>query len=288
MMRAATAIESSTWTDAHLHLWDSSVLAAPWLANAPQFSGCFDFSRYMKDGGVGGGVVLVEANVAPKDRTREAALLAAWGATTGRACAVIAGIEPSSANFEEELTAARALPSVRGARHVLHTQPFESVTQRFEADLFALAAQRLTFDFCVRWRDLPSVEGCARALPHLQFVLDHLGNPPIQSAWNSPERAEWKRLIARVAACDNVSVKWSAMFENAGRALSIDEARPWFEWCVACFGPTRVMWGSNWPVCFSNARLSEWIEVSAGLAGELTLDEQASVLGDNVRRVYRF
>ena len=48
------------------------------------------------------------------------------------------------------------------------------------------------------------------------------------------------------------------------------------------------MWGSNWPVCFSNARLSEWIEVSAGLAGELTLDEQASVLGDNARRVYRF
>ena len=108
-MRAATAIEPSTWTDAHLHLWDSSVLAAPWLANVPQFSGCFDFSRYMKDGGVGGGVVLVEANVAPKDRTREAALLAAWGAATGRACAVIAGIDPSTANFEQELTAASAV-----------------------------------------------------------------------------------------------------------------------------------------------------------------------------------
>jgi predicted TIM-barrel fold metal-dependent hydrolase len=66
MMRAATAIESSTWTDAHLHLWDSSVFAALWLANAPQFSGCFDFSRSVKDSGVGGGVVLGEANVAPR------------------------------------------------------------------------------------------------------------------------------------------------------------------------------------------------------------------------------
>ena len=60
MKRAATAIESSTRTDAHLHLWDSSVLAA-------------------------------------------------WGAATGRACAVIAGIDPSTANFEQELTAASAV-----------------------------------------------------------------------------------------------------------------------------------------------------------------------------------
>jgi predicted TIM-barrel fold metal-dependent hydrolase len=60
MTRAATAIESSTWTDAHLHLWDSSVLAV-------------------------------------------------LGAATGRAGAVIAGIDPSTANFEQELTAARAV-----------------------------------------------------------------------------------------------------------------------------------------------------------------------------------
>ncbi|RLS97494.1 MAG: hypothetical protein DWI10_00330 [Planctomycetota bacterium] len=70
-------------------------------------------------------------------------------------------------------------------------------------------------------------------------------------------------------------------------ALSIDEARPWFEWCVACFGPTRVLWGSNWPVYFSSARLSEWIELSGLLANELSHDEQAAVLGDNARRVSR-
>ena len=122
------------------------------------------------------------------------------------------------------------------------------------------------------------------------YVLDHLGNPPIKSGWSSPERAEWQRLVARVAACGRVSAKWSAMFENAGRAMGADEIRPWFEWCLACFGPTRMMWGSNWPVCFapgSGARLAQWIDACATVAGELTPDEQAAILGANAPRFYR-
>jgi predicted TIM-barrel fold metal-dependent hydrolase len=47
------------------------------------------------------------------------------------------------------------------------------------------------------------------------------------------------------------------------------------------------MWGSNWPVCFANARLSQWTEVSAALAGEFTHDEQAAILGGNAARVYQ-
>ena len=77
------------------------------------------------------------------------------------------------------------------------------------------------------------------------------------------------------------------MFENAGRALTVDEVRPWFEWCLTCFGPARMIWGSNWPVCFSNARLTDWIDVCAKLGGELTRDEQAAIFSENARVVYR-
>ena len=48
------------------------------------------------------------------------------------------------------------------------------------------------------------------------------------------------------------------------------------------------MWGSNWPVCFAGAKLSQWVEVAAEIAGELSLDQQAAILGANARRVYRF
>jgi L-fuconolactonase len=287
---AARASDPATWTDAHLHLWDSARLAPPWLAQAPAFAGRFDHARYLAEGGVRGGIVLVEADVAPADRAREARLLAEWGEASGGPFAVVAGIEPGAEDFARELEEVAAAPRVVGARRVLHGGDIPFTTAAFDADLRVLGARGLSFDLCVRWTDLAPVESLAeelaRAAPATTLVLDHLGNPPLRAGWDSPERASWQRLVARIAAFPNVSVKWSAMFENAGRAVTAAEARPWFEWCLARFGPTRLMWGSNWPVCFAESSLARWIEVAAELAGELGVDEQAAILGANARRTY--
>ena len=85
MTAIATATDPRSWTDAHLHAWDAATLAAPWFAQAPHFAGRFDLSRYAAEGGVGGGVVFVEADMAARDRAREAELFAQWGAASGRA-----------------------------------------------------------------------------------------------------------------------------------------------------------------------------------------------------------
>lgn len=287
MTAFATATDPRSWTDAHLHVWDAGVLSAPWFAQAAQFAGRFDLARYAAEGGVGGGVVFVEADMAAADRAREAELFAQRGAAGVVPFATVAGIEPGATCFAEELATIGRTRGVTGARRVLHGGDMPFGGARFVADLRALGAAGLSFDLCVRWSDLALVESCAREAGETKLVLDHLGNPPLRAGWSSPERADWQRLVARVAACENTRVKWSAMFENAGRAITADEARPWFEWCLACFSPTRMMWGSNWPVCFANARLSQWIEASAALAGELTPDEQAAILDVNARRVYR-
>ncbi len=287
MTAIATATDPRSWLDAHLHVWDAATLAAPWFEQAPQFAGRFDLARYRTEGGTAGGVVFVEADMAVCDRAREAELFAKWGAASGVPFATIAGVEPGAAGFANELASAARVRGVAGARRVLHGGDVPFGGARFVTDLRALGVAGLSFDFCVRWSDLARVEHCAREAPETTLVLDHLGKPPLRAGWSSPERADWQRLVARVAARENTLVKWSAMFENAGRAMSADEARPWFEWCLACFGPTRMMWGSNWPVCFATARLSQWIEASAALAGELTPDEQAAILGANAPRVYR-
>ncbi|MFM7259715.1 MAG: amidohydrolase family protein [bacterium] len=293
MIATARASDPATWTDAHLHVWDTAVLAPPWLAQAPQFAGKFDLARYFDEGGVRGGLVFVEADVAPADRAREARLFATWGQANGLAWATVAGIDPAADDVIHALDgigAVRSAGGVTGARRVLHAGDVPFTTERFRVGLHRLAAHRIAFDCCVRWTDLAALEGVIASLGDGVFVLDHLGNPPIKAGWSSPERAEWQRLVARIAACERVSVKWSAMFENAGRAMAADEIRPWFEWCLASFGPARMMWGSNWPVCFapnSGVRLTQWIEACARLAGELGTDEQAAILGGNAWRIYR-
>ncbi|MGA1224028.1 MAG: amidohydrolase family protein, partial [Phycisphaerales bacterium] len=171
MKAIATAADPSTWTDAHLHVWDAGVLRAPWFEQAPQFAGKFDLARYLAEGGVRGGVVFVEADMAPGDRAREAELFAQWGAAGGRAFASVAGVEPGVAGFVVELAAMRRVRGVSGARRVLHGGDIPFATERFAGDLRALGAAGLSFDFCVRWTDLALVEGCARAAPETVLVL---------------------------------------------------------------------------------------------------------------------
>lgn len=283
----ARAADPATWSDAHLHLWDPVSLAPPWLAQAPSLAHGFDLARYRREGGVGGALVLVEADFASPDRPREAETLSCWAREAGRTHAVVAGIEPGGAGFAQELAAARALPAVRGARRVLHGGHGAPGSARFVEDLRTLAAHGIPFDFCVRWSDLPLVERCAREVPEATLVLDHLGNPPLRAGWMSAERIEWQRLVARVAANPRVVVKWSAMFENAGRAIDAGEARPWVEWCLEVFGCGRVLWGSNWPVCFTEAPLARWIEVTAAIAGRLGASEQDAILSANATGLYR-
>ena len=287
MAGVPVARDHRTWSDAHLHLWDPAELAPPWLSAVPALADRFDLARYAAEGGVGGAVVLVEADVAPADRAREAAWLSSAARDAGRAHAVVAAIEPGGTSFATELRETGRSRAVSGSRRVLHSGELPFGTERFVEDLRALGSRGLSFDFCVRWSDLPLVERCARAAAETRLVLDHLGNPPMRSGWNSPDREAWQRLVARVAACTNVDVKWSAVFENAGRAVEAREARPWFEWCLEAFGASRVLWGSNWPVCFTDARLGQWLEVAAEIAGTLAPAEQAAILGGNLQRLYR-
>jgi predicted TIM-barrel fold metal-dependent hydrolase len=291
MKRWAIASDPRTWVDAHLHLWNSSLLAPPWLAQAPHFAGKFDVSRYQREGGAAQSMVLIEADVAVADREREAQLLDAWAQETvvasTREFAIVAAIEPNRVSFASELAAMKRIPRVRGSRRVLHAGEIEFGTRGFAQDMQSLSAQGMSFDFCVRWSDLAKVDQLACELAPMTIIVDHLGNPPIRAGWNSPQAQQWQRLIARVASNGNTCVKWSAMFENAGCALSLAQARPWFEWCLACFGAQRVLWGSNWPVCFAHASLVEWIELSATLAGELTATEQDQILRGAACATYR-
>jgi L-fuconolactonase len=175
---------------------------------------------------------------------------------------------------------------VRGGRRVLHGGPFHA-TDAFIADLKQLAAADLSFDFCVRSADLPEVTRCLQAVSGLRAVLDHLGNPPIRAGWKSPEAEAWRRDVRDVAACPNAVVKLSAMFENAGGSIDADAARPWFRSCLDAFGADRMMWGSNWPVCFRKAPLAAWQDVTLSLLADLQPPERDAILGATAVRIYR-
>ena len=144
----------------------------------------------------------------------------------------------------------------------------------------------LAYDLLVRERELPAAWAVAERLPQLGFVLDHLGKPRIREALVEP----WAGELHALARLPNVTCKVSGLVtEAAWDSWTPRQLAPYVATAAAAFGPERLLFGSDWPVCLL---ASDYAEVVA--AAEETLEwagldtaERDAVFGANARRVYR-
>ena len=172
-----------------------------------------------------------------------------------------------------------------GVRHLVQGEPDPDWLGRPDVrrGLRAVADAGLVYDLLTRPRQLPAAREAARALPGLTFVLDHLSKPPIASGALQP----WATLVRELAALPNVSCKLSGMVTEAGPRWTVAGLRPYAEVILDAFGPSRVMLGSDWPVCLLAASYVQVVSAAQELAAGLDQDEQADVFGGTAARVYR-
>lgn len=150
--------------------------------------------------------------------------------------------------------------------------------------LGAVAAAGLAYDLVVRPLHLPAATATAAALPGLTFVLDHLGKPPVATGQLAP----WAGRLRRLAALPNTVAKLSGLVTEAspGRRTAAD-LRPYADTALEAFGPQRLLFGSDWPVCTLAAGYGEVLDTARELTERLSPDERAAVLAGNAVRVYR-
>ncbi len=145
----------------------------------------------------------------------------------------------------------------------------------------ALVEHDLTFDALVRPHHLPRLLQLARRHPDLRIVIDHAAKPAIAlGAFD-----DWAQDIQRLARETSAVCKVSGLVTEAGTA-DRDALARYVDHVLACFGPARLMWGSDWPVCETVCRYDEWFRVSAQLFECLSPSERAAVFGDVARRTY--
>ena len=146
-----------------------------------------------------------------------------------------------------------------------------------------IADAGLAFDILVYPRHLPHVVEAMAAAPALRAVLDHMAKPPLASGKLEP----WRTDIARLAALPNIHCKVSGLVTEADHARwSVADLAPVVEHVVACFGPGRLMWGSDWPVCRLASDYGEAL-AAAMLALPAALRGDAAVFGGNAEQFYR-
>lgn len=149
--------------------------------------------------------------------------------------------------------------------------------------LEAVADAGLAYDLVVRAVQLPMVVDAVRALPHARFVLDHGGKPPIADGALEP----WRSCIQELGHCPNVTVKLSGLATEA-RPPSLDAAalRARAEVLLDAFGPSRTMFGSDWPVCLLAGSYDETIYAARKFTDQLSADQAAEVFGGTAVRTY--
>lgn len=276
--------------DAHHHLWslgahDYAWLDDPVFARVRRDFGLAELTPELLAAGVAR-TVLVEAGSGEPAETEEFLTLAA--ASGGVVAGVVGTVD---LRFPDVLDAYAAHPAAHllvGVRDQIQGIPDDDFFTRRDviSALEQVADRGLAYDLVVRANQLPGCVHLARAVPGLPFVLDHLGKPRIRAG--AAGLAEWRTALAPLAACDNVSAKLSGLVTEADlEHWTPTDLRPFVETALELFGPGRLMFGSDWPVCLVAATYGEVVDALRASLPPLSPAELDSVFGETAERVYR-
>lgn len=283
------APSSQPIVDTHVHLWDLSKLRLPWLDGAPELNHSALWSDYRKaTAGLNiAKAVYLEVDVDPAQHETEARLIGEIirSGETALVAAVIGG-RPAAEGFNAYIEPMAKDPAVKGLRQVLHggsTPPSYCLQPAFIKGIQRLGELGLSFDLCMRHAELPDGAKLVEAAPGTQFVLDHCGNPPVFD-----DLSAWKRDIDRLAALPNISGKVSGIVASAkGRSWKADDLAPVIHHMLEAFGPDRVIFGGDWPVCTLGAPLREWVAALREVVGDHNPELLRKLFHDNAIRIYR-
>jgi len=174
---------------------------------------------------------------------------------------------------------------LKGVRHVLQGEPDDYMAREdFNAGVALLRRFSLTYDVLVLEHQLPAAIKFVDRHPRQPFVLDHVAKPRIAAGELEP----WARHIREMARRPHVACKLSGMVTEADfNTWTVEDLKPYVETVLEAFGPGRVLFGSDWPVCTVAASYARWIAVVEECMPGLSENERGLILGRNAASAYR-
>jgi len=273
--------------DTHQHLILRDHLGYGWTEGIEALAGDFtrdDYTALVAGRGVVA-TLFMETGVDEADYQREARLVAGMvGQGDLPMLGQIAACRPETEDgFEAWLEECRDLHVV-GFRRLMQTMPDEmSRAENYRRNIRRIGAAGFSVDLCLSAQQLDTGADLVRACPDVRFVVDHFGT----NNFPSGGFAAWRASMAGLAELPNVCVKFSGM-----TAYVPDDAGPEnpcaaiAEAALDLFGPSRLIWGGDWPVVDLGAGLPGWIDMSHDLLAGLSDDERALIGHRNARSFY--
>lgn len=270
--------------DAHHHLWRYTPEEFDWIddgmSSIRRDFGPADLAPALAECGVDG-TVAVQA----RQTLEETTTLLDHARTHHFIKGVVGWVPLVEAAVADTLDRLKGEGAFKGVRHVLQGEPDSYMDQpAFDRGLVAVAARGLTYDLLIRATQLPTAIRLVDRHPDLPIVLDHIAKPCIAGA--PPQ--DWRDQMTELAKRPHVSCKFSGLVtEVPSRSWTPALLGPYFDVALEAFGPDRLMFGSDWPVCLVASTYTRWYRFVADCVAQLAPAERALVLGGTATRVYR-
>jgi len=292
--------------DTHQHLWDLSKIRPPWLKRETKLNRSFLMEDYLQEtrGLNIVKAVYMEVAVAPEDKVAEAEYIVdLCRRTDNPTVAAVIGGEPGLDGFRDYINRFKGSPFVKGVRHIpraVKGDDFLYLKQESIDDVRLLGELGMRFDLCMPPRRLPEAVRLVDQCPETRFILDHCGNADPKAFWSDDKRTQngltgppshdpehWRRGIAELAKRENVVCKISGIVARAPRdTWTAGDLAPIINHCLDTFGPDRVMFASDWPVCTRVATLREWVLALKEVVKDRPQEERRKLFADNAVRFY--
>jgi L-fuconolactonase len=270
--------------DAHQHFWNYSVAEYPWIgAGLERLARDYlpsDLEPLLAAKQIDGSVA-VQARQSVEESLWLLALAKAHPLVKG----VVGWVDLRSDRVGDDLRVLAANPTFVGVRHVVQDEPDPRFVlgEGFIRGLRQLRQHGLTYDLLLYPSQLPAAIELVGLLPEQPFVVDHLAKPRIVAG----EIDGWGRDIRAIARHDNVCCKVSGMVTEAvRRGWKRDDFTPYLDVVLEAFGPERLMFGSDWPVCLLAGEYADVAAIPRDYFSRLSATEQRMIWGDTAAGFY--
>ena len=270
--------------DAHQHFWQYNKVDYEWMGpgleslrvdRSPQ-----DLRPLLTAAGIDG-CIAVQARQTLSESETLLALADQYAFIVG----VVGWVDLRSPDLRAQLERFASHPKLVGVRHVLQDEPDDQfmLQASFTRGIGLLAEYDLAYDLLLFPKHLPVAYELVAQFPKQRFVLDHIAKPFIKDGKLAP----WDEDIRCLAAFPNVYCKVSGMVTEADwQSWRPNDFRPYLDIVFAAFGPERLMFGSDWPVCTLAGCYQQVFDLAAEYVAELSKDEQTAVFGKTAVQFY--
>ncbi|WP_170330437.1 amidohydrolase family protein [Ruegeria arenilitoris] len=269
--------------DAHQHFWALARGDYGWLT--PELTVIYrdftpdDLAPLIKAAGIEG-TVLVQA--APT--IAETEYMLSLADQTPFIKGVVGWVDFKAADAPAQIEALSAHPALVGLRPMIQDIPDpnwmlgNALTPAFDA----VQRHDLTFDALTQPQHLGPLRQLLALHPQMRVVIDHGSKPLIRDGVISG----WAEDMAALASDTDAWCKLSGLVTEAAPDWTTDDLRPYVDHLLDTFGPSRLIWGSDWPVCTLASSYQRWLDTTDELLSALTETERKAVLGGNATRAY--